>query len=44
MSKKYPEGPLPLHKGLAQGDDYKTASSEKRVGGSKSDKSKGGNK
>jgi hypothetical protein len=41
MSKKYPSGPVPMHKTLATGDSLKEATSEKRVGGSKSDKSKG---
>lgn len=43
--KKYPDNkPLPLHKGMAQGDSYDKASSESRVGGSKKDKSGGSNK
>lgn len=45
MAPKYPEGKLPLHKGIAQGDSYKEASSSKRIGGGekpdvKSDKGK----
>lgn len=44
MSKKYPSGPLPLHKSLATGESLSEASSEKKVGGSKTDKSKGTNR
>lgn len=44
MSKKYPSGPVNLHKSLASGEKLAEASSEKKVGGSKTDKSKGSNK
>lgn len=44
MAKGYPKGPLPLHKSLATGEKLSEAQSEKRVGGSKTDKSKGSNK
>lgn len=45
MAPKYPANkPLPLHKSLATGESLKEATSEARVGGSKSDKSKGSNK
>lgn len=39
MAKKYPKGPVNLHKSLATGDSLKEATSEKKVGGSKKDKS-----
>lgn len=41
---KLPKGPVPLHKSLAAGEKLSDAASEKKVGGSKSDKSKGTNK
>lgn len=44
MPKKYPSGPVPQHKSLATGDSLKEASSEAKVGGSKTDKSRGTNK
>jgi hypothetical protein len=44
MSKKYPAGPVPMHKTLATGDSYKEATSEKRVGGSKDTKKGTNNK
>lgn len=44
MSKKYPSGPVRPHKSLATGDSYSEANSEKKVGGSKKDKSGGSNK
>lgn len=44
MSKKYPAGPLPLHKSLATGDSLSEAESEKRIGGSKKDESRKTNK
>jgi hypothetical protein len=44
MGKKYPSGPVSQHKSLATGDSLKEASSEKKVGGSKKDKSGGTNR
>jgi hypothetical protein len=44
MAKKYGPGPVPLHKSLATGEKLAEAQSEKKVGGSKTDKSKGTNK
>lgn len=44
MAKKYPQGPVRPHKSLATGDSYAEANKESKVGGSKSDKSKGTNK
>ena len=44
MAKKYPAVPVKQHKSLATGDKLSEASSEKKVGGSKSDKSRGTNK
>lgn len=44
MAKKLPAGPVPMHKSLAVGQSLSEATSEKRVGGSKTDKSKGSNK
>jgi hypothetical protein len=41
---KLPKGPVPLHKSLAAGEKLSDAASEKKVGGSKSDKSRGTNK
>lgn len=39
MAKTYPSGPLKLHKSLATGEKLSAAQSEKRVGGSKTDRS-----
>lgn len=44
MSKKYPSGPLPLRKSLATGESLSEATSEKKIGGSKADKSGKSNK
>lgn len=44
MAPKYPNKPVPMHKSLATGESLKEATSEKKVGGSKTDKSSGGNK
>ena len=45
MAKTYPAGkPVPLHKTLATGEGLKVAQSETKVGGSKTDRSKGTNK
>lgn len=45
MAPKYPANkPLPLHKSLATGESLKEATSEKKIGGGKSDKSNGSNK
>jgi hypothetical protein len=44
MAKTYPAGPVKLHKTLATGESLAKAQSESKVGGSKSDKSKGTNK
>lgn len=44
MSAKYPSGPLRLHKSIATGEKLAAAQSEKKVGGSKTDKSGGSNK
>lgn len=41
---KLPKGPVPLHKSLAAGEKLAEAASENKVGGSKSDKSRGTNK
>lgn len=41
---KMPKGPVPQRKSLAAGENLSEASSEAKVGGSKSDKSKGTNK
>jgi len=44
MAKKYPSGPVKMHKSLATGDSLSEATSEKKVGGSKKDRSGGSNK
>lgn len=44
MAKKLPAGPVPMHKSLATGQSLPEATAEKRVGGSKSDRSNKTNK
>lgn len=44
MAPKYPNKPVPQRKSLATGESLSEASSEAKVGGSKSDKSRGSNK
>ena len=44
MSKTWPKGPVNQHKTLATGESLAKATSEAKVGGSKSDKSNKTNK
>jgi hypothetical protein len=44
MAPKYTNKPIKQHKSLATGESLSEASAEEKVGGSKSDKSRGTNK